>query len=102
MMKTSKTGFGAVKGKLLNSMMLAALAVHGVALAEDGSPFSANVGFTTDYIFRGISQTSGNPAVQGGIDYAHASGLYAGVWGSNVSWISDFNAGVSSSPELDN
>jgi len=101
MMKTSKAGFGAVKGKLLNSMMLAALAVHGVALAEDASPFSANVGFTTDYIFRGISQTSGNPAVQGGIDFAHASGLYAGIWGSNVSWITDFGATGSASMELD-
>ncbi|MDP1996951.1 MAG: TorF family putative porin [Gallionella sp.] len=101
MMKASKASFGAAKSKLLNSLMLAALAVPGVAMAEEASPFSANVGFTTDYIFRGISQTSGNPAVQGGIDFAHASGLYAGIWGSNVSWISDFNAGVSSSLELD-
>lgn len=92
-----------MKTKLLNSLMLAALAVPGVALAEAASPHtvSANVGFTTDYIFRGISQTSANPAVQGGIDYSHASGLYAGVWGSNVSWVADFNAGVSSSLELD-
>jgi len=116
-MNMSKAGFCAAKSKLLNAMMLAALAVHGVALAEDvettkhkegqhvipesAHTVTANVGFTTDYIFRGISQTSGNPAVQGGIDYAHASGLYAGVWGSNISWISDFNAGVSSSLELD-
>jgi uncharacterized protein (TIGR02001 family) len=90
-----------MKTKLLNSLLLAALVAPGVALAEEASPFSANVGFTTDYIFRGISQTSGNPAVQGGIDFAHDSGLYAGVWGSNISWISDFNAGVSSSLELD-
>lgn len=116
-MNMSKASFYAAKSKLLNAMMLAALAVHGVALAEDAETtkhkegqhvipesahtVTANVGFTTDYIFRGISQTSGNPAVQGGIDYAHASGLYAGVWGSNISWISDFNAGVSSSLELD-
>ena len=117
MMNMSKAGFCAAKSKLLNAMMLAALAVHGVALAEDvettkhkegqhvipesAHTVTANVGFTTDYIFRGISQTSGNPAVQGGIDFAHASGLYAGIWGSNVSWVSDFNAGVSSSLELD-
>lgn len=83
-----------MKSKLLNSLMLAALAVPGVALAEETSPHtvSANVGFTTDYIFRGIAQTSHNPAVQGGIDYSHASGLYAGVWGSNVSWIADSGA----------
>ena len=41
------------------------------------------------------------PAVQGGFDYAHASGLYAGVWGSNVSWLSDGNSDVSNSLELD-
>lgn len=81
-----------MKSKLLNSLMLAALAVPGVAMAEEASPFSANIGFTTDYIFRGIAQTSHNPAVQGGIDYAHSSGLYAGVWGSNVSWIADSGA----------
>lgn len=83
-----------MKTKLLNSLMLAALVVPGVVLAEEASPHtvSANVGFTTDYIFRGISQTSHNPAVQGGIDYSHASGLYAGAWGSNVSWIADSGA----------
>lgn len=82
--------------KLLNSLILAALAVPSVAMAADApaSPHTvtANVGFTTDYIWRGISQTSHNPAVQGGIDYSHTSGLYAGVWGSNVSWISDSGA----------
>ncbi len=82
--------------KLLNTLILAALAVPSVAMAEDApaSPhtFTANVGLTTDYIFRGISQTAHNPAIQGGLDYAHASGFYAGVWGSNVSWIADSGA----------
>jgi uncharacterized protein (TIGR02001 family) len=85
------------KSKLLNTLILAALAIPGIAMAEDApaapaSPFTANVGFTTDYIWRGIAQTSHNPAVQGGIDYSHASGLYAGIWGSNVSWIADSGA----------
>ena len=103
--KANKVSFSAAKSKLLNSLILAALAVPSVAMAADvpASPhtITANVGLTSDYIFRGISQTSGNPAIQGGIDYAHSSGFYAGVWGSNISWISDFNAGVSSSLELD-
>jgi uncharacterized protein (TIGR02001 family) len=85
-----------LKSKLLNTLILTALAVPSVALAADApaSPHTvtANVGFTTDYIWRGIAQTSHNPAVQGGIDYSHTSGLYAGVWGSNVSWISDSGA----------
>lgn len=79
--------------KLLNSVILAALAVPGIAMAEDAaapaSPFTANVGVVSDYVWRGISQTSHNPAIQGGFDYAHSSGFYAGLWGSNVSWIVD-------------
>lgn len=87
--------------KLLNTLILAALAVPSVALAGEASPFTANVGLTSDYIFRGISQTSGGPAVQGGFDFAHSSGFHAGVWASNVSWISDFTPAVSSSVEVD-
>lgn len=82
-----------LKSKLLNTLILAAMAVPCVAMAEDApaSPhtFTANVGVVSDYVFRGITQTSHNAAVQGGVDYAHASGFYAGVWGSNVSWIAD-------------
>ena len=63
-----------------------ALVSAGQALAEE-SPhsFSANVAGTTNYMFRGISQTGNGPAVQGGFDYAYTPfGLYLGVWGSNV------------------
>jgi len=45
---------------------------------------SANVAVTTDYVFRGISQSDGAPAIQGGVDYAHQSGFAAGVWASSV------------------
>jgi len=47
--------------------------------------FTANANLVTEYRFRGIDQTWGQPALQGGFDYAHADGWYAGVWGSNVS-----------------
>lgn len=50
---------------------------------------TSNVSLVSDYVWRGISQTTHKPAIQGGFDYAHSSGLYAGVWGSNVSWIVD-------------
>lgn len=46
--------------------------------------FTGNLGFVSDYRFRGISQTLRRPAIQGGLDYAHASGLYLGTWASNV------------------
>jgi uncharacterized protein (TIGR02001 family) len=80
------------KSNLLNSLILAALATHGVAMAADAAPaptplFTANVALVTDYLYRGISQTAAKPAIQGGFDYAHSSGFYAGVWGSNISWL---------------
>ena len=52
----------------------------------------------SDYAYRGWSQTDERPALQGGFDYAHDSGLYAGVWGSNVSWRPDASPNVSNSP----
>lgn len=45
---------------------------------------SGNAGLFSEYRFRGITQTFGRPALQGGIDYAHSSGLYVGNWNSNV------------------
>lgn len=62
---------------------------------------SANVSLATEYRYRGIAQTDGDPAVQGGFDWTHSSGVYAGTWGSNVSWLADADARVSSSVELD-
>lgn len=46
----------------------------------------ANVALTSDYYFRGISQTNNDPAIQGGFDWSHESGVYVGAWGSNVSF----------------
>lgn len=79
---------------------LATIAAAGAAHAGDG-PFTANVGLVSDYAYRGYSQTDERPALQGGFDYAHESGLYAGVWGSNVSWLSDSDPNVSNSLEID-
>ena len=44
--------------------------------------FSGNAGIASDYLFRGLDQTNG-PALQGGLDYVHHSGLYGGGWVSN-------------------
>ncbi|WP_458729868.1 TorF family putative porin [Pseudomonas brenneri] len=48
---------------------------------------SMNAALTTDYIYRGVSQTQGKGAIQGGLDVAHDSGLYVGTWASNVDFI---------------
>ncbi len=46
--------------------------------------FSGSVTGTSDYVFRGVSQTLEEPAIQGELDWKHESGIYLGVWGSNV------------------
>src|SRR6267143_4725857 len=54
---------------------------------------AGNMTLVTDYRFRGISQTLGKPAFQGGFDYAHASGFYLGNWNSNVSEAAGYPGG---------
>lgn len=74
---------------LKNKLLVAALAASFTlsALAEDAPAhtITGNVGFVSDYVFNGISQNFRTPALQGGFDYAHSSGLYLGTWASNVS-----------------
>lgn len=62
-----------------------------------GADISANVGFVSQYSFRGIAQSDEHIALQGGFDVSHDSGLYAGVWGSSV----DFNDGDQAIVETD-
>jgi len=66
----------------------AAPAAPAAAPADPG-PLTANVSLTSDYRYRGISQSNLQPAIQGGFDYAHSSGFYIGNWNSSISWISD-------------
>ncbi|GIU23672.1 TorF family putative porin [Shewanella schlegeliana] len=49
----------------------------------------ANIGATSNYLWRGITQTDDSTAVQGGIDYSHDSGFYLGTWASNVDFGDD-------------
>ena len=67
---------------------------------EPQSPhaFTFNISLVSQYTFRGLSQTNGYPALQGGMDYSHASGFYAGTWLSNISWFTDQNANIKSAP----
>jgi uncharacterized protein (TIGR02001 family) len=79
-----------------------------LGLAAASEPVHAGVtgtaAITSEYVFRGVSQTHGDPAFQAGFEAAADSGWYAGVWGSNVSWLSDLStdaAKISSSVEID-
>lgn len=89
--------------KLVHALVLTGLvAMPALALADDAaSPLTANVSLTSNYVFRGISQTGGDAAIQGGFDYTHSSGAYIGTWGSNVGWIEDYQGYKSGNMEID-
>ena len=79
-----------MKKSLLALAALSALTVlPTLSHAEDANPLSFNVSLTSDYRYRGISQSRLKPALQGGADYAFANGFYVGTWGSTISWIKD-------------
>jgi uncharacterized protein (TIGR02001 family) len=95
-----------MKLKTASVVATMALLAGTSVLAQTKAPepdftLSYNVGATTDYRFRGIAQTSTNPALQGGVDFAHKSGLYLGTWASNISWIKDYVGATDGSLELD-
>jgi uncharacterized protein (TIGR02001 family) len=69
--------------KRIKSCLLGA-ALLGLGGITQATELNANVGVTSNYVFRGITQTDDGPAVQGGIDYVHDVGFYAGAWASNV------------------
>jgi uncharacterized protein (TIGR02001 family) len=74
---------------------VAAALSSGLAQAADPTPehtLTGNVGLYSQYIFRGLTQTNRDPALQGGFDYSHSSGFYLGTWASNISWLRDSNA----------
>jgi uncharacterized protein (TIGR02001 family) len=76
--------------KFTKLSLIAALAVSAIttsAMAE--VEVSANMGATSNYIWRGMTQTNNSAAIQGGFDVDFGQGLYLGTWGSNVSWTND-------------
>lgn len=69
--------------------ILLAVACHAMpslAVAQEGtaSPIRANVALVSNYVYRGLTNSSGDPAIQGGFDFEHSSGFYAGIWGSST------------------
>lgn len=67
-------------------ILLPIICLPFIGLSSAYAETSANISIATDYVYRGISQTSENPAIQGGFDINSESGLYAGVWASNVAF----------------
>lgn len=86
------------------ALLFATIDVPARAADAPQSSISGSVTAVSDYLFRGLSQTNRDPAVQAGVEYDHSSGWYIGAWGSNISWLSDASsstAPISSSLEVD-
>ncbi|MFT4255885.1 MAG: TorF family putative porin [Pseudoxanthomonas sp.] len=82
-MKRVKLGFAV-------AMVLVALPFAAAAQEEEASsPFSWSLAATSDYVWRGISQSDEGPAFQAGLTYTAPVGIYAGFWASTI----DFGAG---------
>jgi uncharacterized protein (TIGR02001 family) len=86
--------------KLKSKLLLALLATTSAAFAQTAPAapeVTYNVGVVSQYRYRGIAQSKGQPALQGGVDYANANGAYLGAWASTIKWIKDTSvAGTSS------
>jgi uncharacterized protein (TIGR02001 family) len=96
---TAKRALLPLAGLAFACLTASAFADEPAAPAPDWT-YPGSVSLTSDYIFRGLTQTNKRPALQAGIEFDNASGFYAGAWGSNISWLSDLG-GVSSSLEID-
>lgn len=89
-----------------SKLVLALLATSSAAFAQTAPAAAApevtyNVGVVSQYRYRGIAQTKGDAALQGGLDYANANGFYAGAWGSTIKWIKDAGSDAKGPVELD-
>ena len=70
----------------VSTLSTAAMAAEDTTLAQYGFTVSGNVALTSDYRWRGQSQTQNDPAIQGTVTLAHSSGLYFSAFASNVNF----------------
>lgn len=86
--------------RTLLSAALATALITGATITQADAEISGNVALTSDYKFRGISQSDEDIAIQGGFDITWDSGIYVGTWASSVDF--DTNGeGFDGSLELD-
>lgn len=78
---------------LVGSASVALVALSGAALAEDKLEWSASATGTSDYVFRGISQSDNDPAIQGSFGLTYGM-FYTGVWASSIDYEPDNNIEV--------
>lgn len=87
--------------KLVTAAVSAALLAGFGASATQAFDLTGNVALTSDYRFRGISQSDKDPAVQGGFDATFEPGFYLGTWGSSIDFGGGNDTGDFSTLELD-
>jgi uncharacterized protein (TIGR02001 family) len=78
-----------IRGLVAASLLAGCGLAAAPAFADETDPpaevtVTGNVALVTDYRFRGLSQSSGDPAIQGSININHKSGLYVGMWSSST------------------
>jgi len=78
-----------MKKALFTSLILSAPFIPNLAIAADS--ITANAGITSNYIWRGVSQSDDKLSLSGGVDYNADSGFYAGVWAATVDFNDDTN-----------
>ena len=78
-----------MKNTLNKTAMAMLLGSAALLPAMAQADLSANASVTSNYLWRGMEQTDGGPAIQGGLDYSNESGFYAGTWASNVDFGDD-------------
>jgi uncharacterized protein (TIGR02001 family) len=81
-----------MKFTILVAALITTLAAGNACADEAKAPtdVSFNAALTSDYRYRGISQTRLKPALQGGADFVHnTSGIYVGTWASTIKWTKD-------------
>lgn len=66
-------------------LMVSTSALAEEAAAAEASPITGNMAFVSNYVFRGLTQTWAEPAVQAGLDYVNPNGFFLGTWASSVS-----------------
>jgi len=67
-----------------NFLKTGVIALFSGVMSLQAAEFESNVALSSDYIWRGMTQTAEEPAISGGFDIAGESGLYFGTWASNV------------------
>jgi uncharacterized protein (TIGR02001 family) len=84
--------------RILLFLALVPVLAASIPAAEPTHGFSGSIALASDYVYRGLTQSGGRPALQASVDWAHAGGWYAGSSLSNVSWYEEQNAGTVSAP----